>query len=210
MLSSEKVIKVGDLVKSSACGFVQIAKGNLFNTHFDIKHQHLYFVSKREIKEGDWFINMDNYSIHKAKLSLGIRGSKIEATTDPSLSQICKTAFDRSFDKIFPQIPQSFVQKYVEKQGAIDEVLIEMTCKYCFDTGCICGGIGYNCDCGGKHDCVKENSLVPKVRKDNTVVVHPIKDLWTKEEVHEVIRSFSSEFQHKFTSEHVKWIEENL
>jgi hypothetical protein len=87
------------------------------NGYFGVSFpQHIYFISNRKIKEGD--------HIHfNVGCAAGIRQVdkedcnddccfKIEATTDPSLN--------------LPLIPQSFIEKYVEKQGKIDEVMIDI------------------------------------------------------------------------------------
>ena len=145
-----------------------------FNIHLPLtgikykgwKYQHLYFISDREIKEGDWFI-FQNLEIRKC---IDVDGkfincrsnsstkdftsvhsdfcSKIEASTDPSLN--------------LPLIPQSFIEEYVAKQGKIDEAMIEMT---------------------GRDHPDYPFFKVPKTCKDNTVIISPVKDSFTRGEV---------------------------
>jgi len=77
--------------------------------------QHLYLVSEREIKEGDWCIYPNRIIgklSHPYDGKTFINSKKIEATTDPSLG--------------LPVIPQSFIEEYVAKQGNVKEVMVEM------------------------------------------------------------------------------------
>lgn len=134
--------------------------------------QHLHFTSKREIKEGDWCI-YTHKSGHKIifKYSLfedafedqSFRTYKIEATTDSSLN--------------LPLISQSFVEKYVQKQGDIDEIEIDMDYVPGFRI---------------EADPMVHGEKV-KTRPDGTVIVHKVKDSWTRDEVEELChKAFSS------------------
>ena len=183
--------------------------------------QHLYFISDREIKEGDWFIDVtrDTYKkpflcdlgptnnfILTKNINFPIEGcKKIEATTDSSLG--------------LPLIGKSFIEKYVEKQGTIKEVMIEMV----EIVNCPENHHRVNLEIAPYVDsitycpkCVK--SFIPKTRKDNTVIISPIKDSWTREEVKEAIylyQSTNTYFKVKesglsLTKYIDKWIEENL
>ena len=104
----------------------------------------LYFISEREIKARDYVMLPDrkgvkfmNYSdILNYLESESFATKKIEASTDPYLN--------------LPLIPQSFIEKYVEKQGKIDEVMIELCDRLLYDTPHVSG---------------------IKVRPDNTVIV---------------------------------------
>ena len=92
-----------------------------FNVHYNHEHypKHLYLVSDREIKEGEWN-NIDKViqktnkrqseMTNKELFNYGI--GKIEATTDSCLN--------------LPLIPQSFIEEYVKAEGKINEVEIEM------------------------------------------------------------------------------------
>ena len=135
-----------------------------------IEIQHLYFVSEREIEVGDWFlsdgrlsksfppmynvekcIDIDNEWIYGNINGKDLGNNpnfslKIEATTDPSLN--------------LPLIPQSFIKEYVEEQGEIDEVMIEIEYK-----------------AGGR---VESDPMIHniklKLRKDNTVIVSKVEE----------------------------------
>lgn len=81
-------------------------------------NQYIYFTSKDEIKEGDWFEL--NREIFQCKSRDEIRQlsrehevtQRIEMSSDPSLN--------------LPLIPESFINLYAEKQGAIKEVEVEI------------------------------------------------------------------------------------
>jgi hypothetical protein len=171
-------------------------------------NQSLYFVSNREIKEDvsamDYYIDsrvvdtpiVSRTYLHRDKIDFC---AKIEATTDPSLD--------------LPLIPQSFIEKYVEKQGKIEEVMIDLVRV----VNCPENHFRVNYE-------VQDNmtfcpkcivSIIPKTRKDNTVIVSPIKDSWTREEVVNLIRNFRNDILievqkggvSNFTEE---WINKNL
>jgi hypothetical protein len=77
--------------------------------------QHLYFVSDREIKEGDWTMNKQYKEVEHITVDIHTSTcgcKKIEATTDALLN--------------LPLIPQSFIAKFVEEQGNIKEVLLDL------------------------------------------------------------------------------------
>jgi len=100
---------------------------------------------------------------------------KIEATTDQSLN--------------FPLIPQSFIEKYVEEQGKIDEAMINMT---------------------GRDHPDYPWAKVPEVRKDNTVIVSKVKDSWIREEVFDLLHQYDLHGKCNTDEDFMKWIEENL
>ncbi len=99
---------------------------------------------------------------------------KIEATTDPSLE--------------LPLIPQSFITKFVELQGKIDEVMIDMINIPNFK--------------------VMEYSYKPKLRSDNTVIVSKVKDTWTRDEVVALIQKYNTDF--KVFEDNEEWLNNNL
>ena len=147
MLPTEKAYKGGILKDPDSAGeYLRICNNSKY-PYFQLKPQHLYFTSDREIKEGDWMYSPKDNTVYCAS-NMGILAGdfKIEATTNSSMN--------------IPPIPTSFIKKYVESQG-IKEVMIEMTNTHVPD--------------GWNHE-------VPKLRKDGTIIVHKIKDSWTREE----------------------------
>jgi hypothetical protein len=89
----------------------------------EYKPQHLYLVSDEEIKEGDWFITpgsqlrLRTYAIQPVKAD-----KKVIATTDKSLKIEDKDVYPYL---VIPQIPQSFIEEFVEANGKIDKVYIQ-------------------------------------------------------------------------------------
>lgn len=76
--------------------------------------QHLYLVSEREIKKGNWYYSKFDYKLVKAWNApvLGHLMYKVEATTNKSLS--------------LPLIPSSFIKRWVNEKGNIDKVKLKM------------------------------------------------------------------------------------
>lgn len=157
--------------------------------------QHLYFISNREIKEGEYFLSSTGVvMIHNKRSYTGMisrriveSDKKIESTTDPTLG--------------LPLIPQSFVNVFVEGQGKIEEVMIEMEQE---------SSTGYTED----RSRTFYGELSTKLRKDNTVICSPVKDTWTREEVIRLLRQVhkDSRIPYSYIDVHgiEKWIEEQL
>jgi len=92
----------------------------------DRPHQHLYFTSDEDIKEGDWCIDIEVDRVFKAKFDNQHNYTKIIASTDPKLSKLIAGGGEGNAGiwEIYPQIPQSFIEEYC-KQGGVDEVELE-------------------------------------------------------------------------------------
>ena len=132
-------------------------------------NKHLYLISNREIKEGDWlYSNITNSFCQRINMADGYNKNvfkRIEVTTDTSLN--------------LPLIPQSFIEKYVSVQGNIKEVMIEIVDNR-------------NEEWFGDNETGQPfwNSKIEiKTRKDNTVIIHPIKDNWNREEVKAIAKT---------------------
>lgn len=144
--------------------------GNLNNDFYntnDAKHKHLYILSSEEIKKENWVI--DNNILCKAIEDFPSTTwcNKVIATTDFILS--------------LPKINQDFINKYISeynKGNIIKEVMIEYINKY----EVLIGDHGRN------------NPLIPKLRKDNTIIIHPIKDSFTKEELNSKLEEYKNTF----------------
>lgn len=107
------------------------------NETVHLNPQHLYLTSDEEIKEGDTIID-----IRDKQLQSNVRESnvaiyndhesykKIIATTDKSLRKDIPTLNTMGKPTIYPQrlpqIPESFIKYYVEKQGKVGDVEVEI------------------------------------------------------------------------------------
>lgn len=141
--------------------------------------QHIYFTSDEVIKEGDWFINGLTNQIHQAaSYEVFIPSDKkIVATTDPALLNFCWNCnhqkkvhtgmcencgrFNATGVNQFPSIPNDFIQAYIKRYNAgtpITEVMLEMK------------DMNPYTHLGGRSD------YKIKLRKDNTVICHPVEE----------------------------------
>lgn len=147
------------------------------------KFQHLYLVSDEEIKVRDWIYNpkgTPNIQHHTNNVPQDNRNygwRKIVATTD-------KLCIDRNykfvdntpakgfegFNVYLPLIPQSFIEKYVEVNGKIEEVMVNWET---FE-----GEWLTELD----HCPYVEPISRPILRKDNTVIISKVKDTWNYDE----------------------------
>lgn len=137
---------------------------------------------------------------------------KIIATTDKSLtiraSREDKIVNPEVYEKPLAQIPQSFIEAYVKAEGKIDKVMVEyrdvLSCSK-----------GDNCPkhTGSGEQCLGTLSETQKLilREDNTVSIHKIKEeMYTREQVVELIKKCNTDFLINPESDWDKWIEENL
>jgi len=92
--------------------------------------QYLYFLSDEEIKVGDWYFDGVDYILQKTKHNSDLvegnkEAKKIIATTDSSLTMY-KESGPAAWNEPLSRPSDAFIQKYVEEQGKIEEVLIEI------------------------------------------------------------------------------------
>jgi hypothetical protein len=133
------------------------------------KTQHLYLVSDEEIKVGDYYLSetFGKFNFFGQKPSILTEDDtelyikykelcyKIIATTDTTLN--------------LPLIPQSFIEKYVEVNGKIEEVMVNLE-NYRH----------YNNPDIRKADFEYRNRI--ETRKDNTVIISKVKNTWNYDE----------------------------
>jgi len=161
--------------------------------------QHLYIISDDEIKEGDWFIDIDNipYQAKTPMLSIIANSklcSKIVATTDKSLNgksdsglQMCLCGTWQIGKDGYPgckgnchtlDIPESFIQAYIKAYNEgkpITEVDLEMT-KTIKESR------------PGVYEINLPIIEVIKTRTDNTVIISEVKE-YRKREMEKCIES---------------------
>lgn len=154
--------------------------GHAWNGHgIQTDINHLYLISDEEIK--------DKKIYNKHCLFFGWQGGKDYNDKSPCLAgkdigsirtlgkyyEILATT-DKSLN--LPQIPQSFIKQYIEADGKIDEVDIEITCLY-----------GDNCPSKGAYDKQHLCKIGIKVDSNNCVIIHTVKDSWSREEVEKLL-----------------------
>lgn len=155
------------------------------------KSQHLYITSDKEIKEGDWCIQNDNYlckiTCNQDRTQQGLK--KIIATTDKSLG--------------LPTVSDGFIKKFIERYNAgnpITEVMVEYE-EYPITTY-------------GMSDGEPETDTRLKVDKDNCITIKAVKESWTREEVSTIIHNICGTMYKANTlyAPHTvqKWIDQNL
>ena len=164
--------------------------------------QNLYITSDEEIKEGnDYVYDKLANKIHMADEGIvsiskhNNRFKKIIATTDKSITI---NGYDSSDEDAvvncyLPQIPQQFIEKYIEeynKGNVISEVMVEYNKK-----GIIQRGRG----------------------GERTITIRKIKESWSREEVIELLHKslnanvvFNDKFNKIFHEQLDEWIKENL
>lgn len=169
-----------------------------------IRNHHLYIVTDDEIKEGDWcydaLTGLFQYGVTPVELLKNSK--KIIATTDSELT--VNISRPLGITQQLPQPSKDFVEKYC-KVGGIDEVEVEYQ-VFPYKTG----------DIVSKTYRLKVNS------PHNEIIIHPIKESWSREEVEMQLQYcvslFASERGLTPTSVETKeindwtsnWIKENL
>lgn len=178
MLPTEKESAIVKFTEEAPTIFINklVYEPTLAKRYKDEQNQHLYFVSDREIKEDDWMLQAGKYPVKvKAPYIIMDYDKKIEATTDPDLRIFGEPVINgiATFKGLIPQIPTSFIEKYVEKQGKIDEVYINTK---------LTGQVRYEWNDELQREEEIEESII-ETRPDNTVIVSKVKDSWNREEV---------------------------
>ena len=160
---------------------ILLVSGNSSNS-LDYEPQHLYVTSKEQIEEGNWYYNSLNHTISQADKRYGeiknpMPHRKIVATTDKSLKtscrcgdqNVCTQPISYFCGESLPQIPQSFIRKYVEA-GGINEVELEIEETFT--------------------DAYTEDRMrrfygKSKIKTDsnNYIILKPTKKCWIREEV---------------------------
>jgi|SRR6185437_8176037 len=187
-LKDKKKVKIVLLPTNNSRGTLymgDISKKLQKNYSLYCQPQHLYFISNDEIKEGDWYIVYDavNRPFETKKADSTISN---EFLIEPFKKYCFKVIVSTDMSLKLPLIPVSFVEKYVErynistlKDKEIKEVMIEMEDIVEIPKELITQAVY-------KPAPTIENIVwKPKTRKDNTVIVSPIKDSWSREEIRE-------------------------
>lgn len=165
--------------------------------------QHLHLVSDEEIKEGDWFYTPKEVGIEGiSQLTKGYtcfaECKKIIATTDKSLTINIKepSINDWVLGKFLtiPQIPESFVKHFVEKQGNVGKVMVEY-------------------EEIGRYQITKwfgTGKFQPKLTKNNEVIISLEEKSYSREEVLLILSNYRLDNAGENLGKHNKWIEQNL
>lgn len=213
------------------CG---IKKQNPFNMLSE--EQNLYITSDDEIKEGDWFIELEHIvapdsefemikesGIYQRKISsqspeLFLKEGYINGVKDSyinnSLLTYCKKIIattDKSLKVLTPYSKEEGIKEILPSPS---KAFIEKYCKL--------GGIdevmveyednGYEVDMegrGGSDICWYPDWQL-KINSHNEITIHPVKDSWTREEVEELCRKALFAKGSWYEEEVDEWIEENL
>lgn len=152
----------------------------------------IYFISDREIKEGDWIYDEGLKRViqhFSSKINYIPLHKKIEATTNSELKYYSTHQIEGNQSWLIPQIPESFIKPYIDSYNngkVIEDVLIEVDIN------------------GDFH-----NDISLKTRSDNTIIIHSIKQSYTRDEVIELLKqcAWGTHFEN-FNID--KWINKNL
>jgi hypothetical protein len=181
---------------------------------------HLYFVNDEDIATGDWVLfsdvvmiakSFDDRVVHDGKGNSFMKGDchKVIATTDPELRSDGLIEDPNNpkdnllIRKGLPQPSQAFIEEYCRK-GGIDEVDVE----YIKEKSC------ESPHCDDLCDACEE--FKPKVDSNNCIIIHPIKDTYTRDEVEQLCVSAYEDGFYEGTKKDspckdpVFWLKENL
>lgn len=196
MLSTHEKAIIGDLVILQGAiediGILKsISEENKFTaripsgtqTHWKVEKQDLYFTKTIPVS------NLDTFNPTKPLLFISSNGlietittSNIRVKTPGQYYEIIATT---NTSLKLPLIGQAFVEKYMRVQGKIEYVLLECTVFESSQKSTQTGSLAL----------IDEISIELKLRHDNTVIVSPVKDSWTREEVFELLDKYDREFK---------------
>lgn len=204
---------------------LHLSKGNKLTCNhcnpkgdIDWQSQHLYIVLNDIIKDKDWYLNSNNQlfqcGVHASEeVCKGTGCMKVIATTDTEISikrgqhnigEISRKIMIPTETVILPNPSNSFIKKYVEeynKGNIITNIMVEYEDK---------GEEGWEGDDYTGEPIWRERLVLKVNPKDNTITIKKVKDSWNKDEVYELLRSFSSYKTNSFTSEDIEWIKRRL
>ena len=171
------------------------------------KNQHLYILSDEVINKGELYYLLPEKQIKQAQKNLPVHRDwkKIIATTDKSLKVSIKGittpegVYVSTHDRILPQIPQSFIEHYIEQYNdgnVIDKVLVEYLLN---ETG------NYR-----EFDSTPELKHKLKINSDNTINILTQKDSWNRDEVVELIWEYKNAVNKDKFINTDEWISKNL
>ena len=149
---------------------LKYSKEPFLNGITNTTNQALFIVSDEKIKELDWYITEFPQMLYQYKKTKGLsssrgKNSKVIATTNPELN--------------LPQIPQNFIQYFVEKQGNVGKVMVEYE-EIDINSYSPTWEEDY-AKYGIKH---KENLIKrPKLTKDNEVIISLEEKSYTRDEM---------------------------
>jgi hypothetical protein len=176
--------------------------------HKAARNHYLYIISDDIIKNNSWTVGYGEIKQADDKMLEYLNSSndkeikKIIATTDSSLTEYTNREVNGfSGDVPLPQIPQSFVEYYIaeyNKRNIITKVMIEyerlnVSYEWVNDTT----------------GTIPEYKLL--INSDNSINIKPIKNIWNKEEVKQLILKYALDKHSIIISPSLNsWIEQNL
>ena len=166
--------------------------------------QHLYILSDDEIKEGDWFYDIELKAINKRVGVIPFKSydcKKVIATTDNTLLNDDDFINSVTPFRNLPELSQQFIQQYVEAYNngkPIEEVDVEYRL------------IDYAVE-DEPNSSFKYGVIT---NSNNTINIRLVKDTWTRDEVIKLLYSFGNKMENAEYNEpywrYEKWIEESL
>jgi len=165
----------------------KLTMGKFYNEYTP---QHLYITSDDEIKEGIYVTDGRHIGLVSLPENDGTVTEKVRKTlfriTDQRNNVHCGDISDfkvilASTDKSLnlPLIPQSFIQEYIEKQGKIDEVFVEIITQ----------------------------SILEKTMGYPNVIITTIKDTYTREEVIKLLIGYTLELADENPKSAEDWLD---
>lgn len=163
------------------------------NVHWvDVKHKVLYLTSTERIKNGDWYLNVDN-----ELFQCGVSASeavcenngyrRIVATTNTEIFIRYDYRFadvlvgNKSLNRIFPDFSEDFMRKFVQEYNKgfiMKKVLVEYNSKRVYSDDL---------------DMFGSNDIYLHVIK-NKVSIKPMKDFFTREQITDLILRYNLSF----------------
>ena len=136
----------------------------------------LFLVSKRKIENGDKYLRTCNISENEWIVSDEVKGE----VNDPDRSFKIESTSNKGLN--LPIIPKSFIEKYILMKCMISNVYIDLDRIKCMKSDV------YN-KVENEHTITNCITSIPKVRKDNSVIISKVRDTFTKEDMEKAFRA---------------------
>jgi len=174
MLPTEKA--TGIVSRAKETNIIQLGATNPRNQYWI--DQHLYITSDEKVTEGTKCYDLAGKVVYVQEIDEEFASIGSGMACPVEQLRIIVASTDASLD--LPLLPESFIKKYVEENGKIDEILVEFKeIKAPFENESNRADISYT-------------KQVPVIRENNTIRILPAKT-YAREEVIDLIRRYSEE-----------------
>ena len=217
--TQSKAVRLGQLVIGAGNNLFSSRQSNDIGS---LTAYELYITSDEEIKVGDWFY----YEAEKTIMQCTEHNFYFTPELIQNYSNVYRIIVTTDTSLKLPNISQQFIEKYIEEYNK-GNVITKVEVEYEDLTEQLQESVDNlrdNCleDFDNEEESpyyhlleqaiIELGNYIPKLKinPDNTINIKPIKDSWSREEVHKLLYNAIHYSKGKVYPHDLEWIEENL